>query len=123
MASLIRARVQRLQRVFAGKVLIISEFGAESNSRNPTDKPGGFNFQSRLLATHLRTYKAMTGLSGALVWNLRDFAVSPAFAGGSIKKLVPGIHIVRGLNTKGLLTYGGRPKPAFAVVRQLFAQF
>jgi hypothetical protein len=123
MSALIRARVQRLERVFAGKVLIISEFGAESNSRNPTDKPGGFNFQSRLLATHLRTYKAMTGLSGALVWNLRDFAVSPAFAGGSIKKLVPGIHIVRGLNTKGLLTYGGRPKPAFAVVRQLFAQF
>jgi beta-galactosidase/beta-glucuronidase len=122
MAALVRARVQRLQQVFAGKVLVISEFGAESNGRNTTNKPGGYTFQSKLIATHLRTYKSMPGLAGALVWNLRDFAVSPAFAGGSIKKLVPGIQIVRGLNTKGLLTYGGRPKPAFYVVRQLFGE-
>jgi hypothetical protein len=57
-----------------------------------------------------------------LVWNLRDFAVSPDFAGGSITKLVPGIHVERGLNTKGIFDYAGRPKPAAAAVRRAFAR-
>jgi hypothetical protein len=123
LARLIQRKVAELQRLFPRKVLIISEFGAEANGQNPRNVPGGYDFQSRVLGTHLRTYKDIPGLSGALVWNLRDFAVSPAFAGGSIKRLVPGIKIIRGLNTKGLLTYGGRPKPAAAVVHQLFEQF
>jgi beta-glucuronidase len=123
LTRLIQAKVKALQRLFPAKVLIISEFGAEANSKNATDAPGGYAFQAELLATHLRAYKAMPELSGALVWNLRDFAVSPAFAGGSIKRLVKGIHIIRGLNTKGLMTYGGRPKPSAWVVRQLFDQF
>jgi beta-glucuronidase len=123
LGELIKAKVAELQRLFPHKVLVISEFGAEANGKNATNAPGGYAFQSRLLATHLRAYKAVPELSGALVWNLRDFAVSPAFAGGSIKRLVPGIYIIRGLNTKGVFTYGGRPKPAATVVRQLFDQF
>jgi beta-galactosidase/beta-glucuronidase len=122
LAALIKQRVQLYEKVFAGKVLIISEFGAEGNSHNPTGVPGGFGFQARLIETHLRTYRLLPGLSGALIWNLRDFAVSPAFAGGSISKIVPGIRIVRGLNTKGLMTYGGVPKPAYKVARDLLPQ-
>ena len=96
-----------------GKVLIVSEFGAEGNGQNARGSPGGLGFQAARLA---RAPRACTSrrpwLSGALVWALRDFAVSPAFAGGSIRKLVPGIELVRGVNQKGLFTYGGRPKPA-----------
>jgi hypothetical protein len=33
----------------------------------------------------------------------------------------PGIAVVEGLNQKGLFTYGGRAKPAAAVVRDLYA--
>jgi hypothetical protein len=29
---------------------------------------------------------------------------------------------VRGINQKGLFTYGGRPKPAAAAVRRLYAE-
>ena len=36
-----------------------------------------------LLRTHIRTYASIPGLSGMLVWNLRDFAVAPSFGGGS----------------------------------------
>jgi hypothetical protein len=47
---------------------------------------------------------------------LSDFAVSPLFFGGSINGIVPDIRLVRGLSQKGLFTYGGRAKPAAAVV-------
>jgi hypothetical protein len=55
-----------------------------------------------------------------LIWILRDFAVAPSFAGGSIHRQVPGIHIVRGINQKGLFTYSGAEKPAVAMVRSIF---
>ncbi|MEA2302856.1 MAG: beta-galactosidase [Solirubrobacteraceae bacterium] len=120
--SAIRSHIALFQRVFPGKVLIVTEFGAESNGRNPTRKPGGFQFQADLLRTHIETYSQMPGVSGMLVWNLRDFAVSPRFAGGSIRSQVPGIRLVRGVNQKGLWTYGNRPKPAVAAVQHAFAQ-
>jgi len=119
-AYLVRRRVRKFERAFAGKVLIVSEFGAEANGLNARLEPGGYGFQTRLLATHVRAYDGNPRLSGMLIWALRDFAVAPTFAGGSIRKLVPGIRIVRGINQKGLFTYGGRPKPAVSVVGAAF---
>jgi Glycosyl hydrolases family 2, TIM barrel domain/Glycosyl hydrolases family 2, sugar binding domain/Glycosyl hydrolases family 2 len=109
-------------RTFRGKVLLVSEFGAEANGANATDKPGGYGYQSWLLRRHIATYRALPQLSGMLVWNLRDFGVAPTFAGGSISSVVPDIHIERGLNTKGLFDYDGRPKPAVAAVRNAFGR-
>lgn len=121
-AQLIKSTTDEFRRTFKGKVIVISEFGAEANSKNPTDRPGGYGFQNRFLRQHISTYKAASGdVSGMLIWNLRDFAVSPAFAGGSIRKLVPGIKIVRGVNQKGLFDFEGLPKPSVEVVRQAFA--
>jgi beta-galactosidase/beta-glucuronidase len=108
-------------RIFKDKVLIVSEFGAEANASNPSDTPGGYDYQSWLLGRHIATYRAIPRLSGMLVWNLKDFGVAPTFAGGSISSVIPGIHIERGLNTKGLFDYAGRPKPAAAAVRRAFA--
>jgi len=116
----IRQRLAALRRTFPGKVLIVSEFGAEANSENASGRPGGYDFQARLLGLHLQTYRTIPGLSGMLVWDLRDFAVAPSFAGGSIRHTVPGIRLVKGLNQKGLYTYSGQPKPALTVVRQAF---
>jgi hypothetical protein len=120
-ASRLRDTAVGFARMFKGKVLIVSEFGAEANAQNATTAPGGYAFQSWLLRRHIATYRALPQLSGMLVWNLRDFAVSPDFAGGSITKVVPGIHVERGLNTKGIFDYAGRPKPAAAAVRRAFA--
>jgi hypothetical protein len=108
-------------RTFKDKVLLVSEFGAEANGSNSLDAPGGYDYQSWLLRRHIKTYSSMSALSGMLVWNLQDFGVAPAFAGGSISSVVPDIHIERGLNTKGLFDYAGRPKPAVAAVRRAFA--
>lgn len=117
----IRSHVKNFEKVFADKILIISEFGAEANALNAAAKPGGFGFQSSLLRLHIAIYKSDPRLSGMLVWNLRDFAVTPAFYGGSIRREVPDIKIVRGLNQKGLFEYDGKPKPSMAVVRGALA--
>jgi hypothetical protein len=37
--------------------------------------------------------------------------------------MVPGIRLVHGLNQKGVITYGGRLKPAARAVRTGFAGF
>lgn len=120
--QLIRTKLGALQRVFPGKVLVVTEFGAEGSTRNPADRPGGLRFQARLLRTHIRTYASSPGVTGMLVWNLRDFAVAPSFGGGSITEVVEDIELVPGLNEKGLHRYDGRPKPAADVVRREFAR-
>jgi beta-galactosidase/beta-glucuronidase len=112
----------RWRAAFPGRVLVVTEFGAEANTLNATSAPGGLRFQAGLIARHIAMYRAQPWLSGMLVWNLQDFALSPNFAGGSIRREAPAIALVRGINQKGLFTYDGRPKPAAAVVRRLYAE-
>ena len=112
----------RLYATFPGKVLAVTEFGAEANTLNPPAAPGGLDFQAHLIARHIRIYQAQPWLSGMLVWNLQDFALSPSFAGGSVRREAPDMALVHGINQKGLFTYGGRAKPAAAVVRRLYAE-
>jgi hypothetical protein len=121
LAGLIRKRLNSLHATFPGKVLIVSEFGGEANYLNPAPAPGSYGFQSRLLATHIAVYRTLPYLNGMLVWDLRDFAVSPAFAGGSIRHSVAHISLVRGLNQKGLISYEGVEKQGFSAVQQGFA--
>jgi hypothetical protein len=120
--SAIDAFLARLHALFPRKVVAVTEFGAEANLDNAPLAPGGTAFQARLLARHIRAYAADPALDGMLVWSLRDFALTPTFAGGSIRRVVPAIVLRRGINQKGLFTYGGRPKPAAAVVARLYAR-
>ena len=124
-ADVIRARIgewlARLHATFPDKMLVVSEFGAEANELNPPGSPGSESFQANLLTEHIGVYQATPWLSGALVWNLQDFALAPSFAGGSIRHEVPRIHLVRGINQKGLFSYDGRPKPSVEAVRRAFA--
>ena len=118
----IEAWLAKLRATFPGKVLVVSEFGAEANRLNAPGTPGSESFQSSLLTRHIRAYEAAQWLDGELVWNLQDFALAPSFAGGSIRRQVPSIRLVRGINQKGLFTYDGRPKPAVAAVRKAFGE-
>jgi hypothetical protein len=72
------------------------------------------------VARHIRAYRADPHLTGMIVWALQDFAIRPNFLGGSVRAHAPAIVLRRGLNQKGLFTYGGRPKPAEGVVARLF---
>ncbi len=119
--TLIRSRLAKLRAVFPDKVIAVTEFGAEANGRNATARPGGYAFQSHLLDLHVSTYGSIPNLAGALIWNLRDFAVNPTFYGGSIRSQVPDITLVRGLNQKGLFDVRNDAKPAVRVVSGRFA--
>jgi hypothetical protein len=122
LTQLIETKLGDFQRVFPDKILAVTEFGAEGTPRNPDQEPGGYSFQARVLRTHIRTYARMEGLSGMLVWNLRDFGVAPSFAGGSIVEVVPDIKLLAGLNEKGLFRYDGTPKLAARVVGDEYAK-
>jgi hypothetical protein len=115
-----RARLASMRQTFPGKVLLISEFGAESNNLNPPGSPGSYGYQARLLATHIAVYEADPHLSGMLIWVLRDYPLNPRFQGGSIHGVLPGVRLIEGLNQKGLFTYGGQPKPAVAMLSRVF---
>jgi beta-galactosidase/beta-glucuronidase len=121
LAALMRARLTAMQRTFPGKVLVISEFGAESNTRNPAGSPGGYAFQAQLLANHIRVYAADPQLTAMFVWLLRDYPLTPSFSGGSIHRVLPHLKLIEGLNQKGLYTYAGKAKPAATTVARLFA--
>jgi Glycosyl hydrolases family 2, TIM barrel domain/Glycosyl hydrolases family 2 len=117
---MIREREEAMNRTFAGKVQIISEFGAEANALNRPKRPGGYAFQANVLTEHITTYEADPDLSGMLVWVLRDFAAVPTYNGGSVRRELPHMKLIEGINGKGLFDRGGRPKPAAAVVAKLF---
>jgi hypothetical protein len=120
--ALMRARLAAMRRTFAGRVLLISEFGAEANALNPSASPGGYAYQSRLLERHISVYEHDPALSGMLIWNLRDYPLIPAFRGGSILAKLPRVRLVEGMLQKGLYTYAGAPKPAAVAVARLFAR-
>lgn len=120
LAARMRARLAAMERTFAGKVLVISEFGAESNGLNPPSAPGGYAFQARLLAEHVAVYEADPRVTAMLVWVLRDYPLNPTFNGGSIHHVLPNVKLIEGLNQKGLFTYAGQPKSAVVVLARLF---
>ncbi len=120
LAAQMRSRLAAMERTFAGKVLVISEFGAESNGLNPSAAPGGYAFQARLLAEHIAVYAADPRLTAMLVWVLRDYPLTPTFTGGSIHNVLPQVKLTEGLNQKGLFSYSGQPKKAVGVVARLF---
>lgn len=117
-----RARLRAQERTFAGKVLLISEFGAESNTLNSPGTPGSYSFQSSLLARHIRVYAADPKLTGMLVWVLRDYPLVPQFNGGSITFKLPKLKLIEGINQKGLFTYGESAKPAARTVARMFGR-
>jgi hypothetical protein len=116
----IRARLASMRRTFAGKVLLISEFGAESNAMNASGSPGSYSYQSHLLAAHIAVYEADPQLSGMLIWVLRDYPLNPFFQGGSIHGVLPSVRLIEGLNQKGLFSYAAQPKPAVAMLSRMF---
>jgi beta-galactosidase/beta-glucuronidase len=111
LAAKMRERLTAMERTFAGKVLVISEFGAESNGLNSPGSPGSYAYQAKLLAEHIAVYEADPNLTAMMIWVLRDYPLTPTFEGGSIKQVLPHLKLIEGLNQKGLFTYSGQPKP------------
>ncbi len=118
--TIVRSSVDAFARAFPDKIIMVTEFGAEANGENAASAAGGYLFQARLLRAHVTVYRSDPRVAGMLIWILRDFAVPPTFAGGSVRHQFPDISLVRGINQKGLFDYRGNAKPAMAVVGRLF---
>ena len=114
--------LRRARAALPGKPLVITEFGANANGRNPTNGPGGFVYQARLLTRRIGYYARRPGVAGTLIWVLREYAVTPNFRGGTLRAQVPGLKLSGPFNEKGLFRYDGSPKPAVAAVAAAHAR-
>jgi beta-glucuronidase len=92
---------------------MISEFGAEANRDGPIEERGTHQFQQDFMAYHHGIYATKPWLSGAIWWALQEFRVRPAWDGGNPRSSPP-------LHQKGVVSFDGVPKPAFATLQQLF---
>ncbi|HZO59140.1 MAG TPA: glycoside hydrolase family 2 TIM barrel-domain containing protein [Solirubrobacterales bacterium] len=105
--------LNRLHSDYPNQALVITEFGAEANRSGPVTEKGTFEFQAEWLRYHLDVFATKPFVSGALIWNLRDFRVKPGWAGGNPLPHPP-------VNEKGLIDDFGRKKPAYSIVRGVY---
>ncbi len=119
-AALAAQRIAKLRALFPDKPLVVTELGAVGSPRMPDQAFGGLQFQARLLSRRIRQLSTEPGLSGILVWSLRDYALRPDFVGGSIAERRPQLRLAPGINEKGLYDFANEPKPALDAVRKAF---
>jgi beta-glucuronidase len=105
------AYLDKLHTDYPHQGIFVTEFGAEANRHGPVTEKGTYEFQADFLKFHLDVFAQKPWVSGALVWNLRDFRVKPGWAGGNPFPHPP-------VNEKGLIDDNGFHKPSFAVVQQ-----
>ena len=107
------AYLDKLHADYPHQGIFVTEFGAEANRHGPATEKGTYEFQSEFLKYHLDVFAQKPFVSGALVWNLRDFRVKPGWAGGNPLPHPP-------VNEKGLIDDLGHKKPAYNVVRGVY---
>jgi Glycosyl hydrolases family 2, TIM barrel domain/Glycosyl hydrolases family 2, sugar binding domain/Glycosyl hydrolases family 2 len=95
----------------------VSEFGAEALFDGPATTKGSYAFQSNYIQQTFGVLDRLPFMNGAIYWTLREFAVGPNWTGGVT---LPAGMVPDGIHHKGLIAYGGAPKPAFAVAQRLF---
>jgi beta-glucuronidase len=100
---------------YAGKAIVVSEFGAEANRDGPAEEKGTWAFQQDWINFQLGTFATKPWLSGAIYWALNEFWVRPGWEGGNPRPQPPVFQ-------KGLITYDGVRKPAWADVQRSFTQ-
>lgn len=109
--------LDRMRRMYPRAAMVVTEFGAESTFDGPEATKETYAYQARYVGRVLEAIRERPHIGGVIYWTLREFAVKPDWDGGA-KRSVPrdGIH------NKGLITYDGRRKPAWAVARADFAR-
>ena len=95
------------------KALFITEFGFEANRDGPVEDRGTYAFQADAVAYHLGVFASKSWLSGAIYWDLQDFAVAPGWTGGDPWPDPPFLQ-------KGLFDLQGHAKPAEPVLTSIY---
>jgi beta-glucuronidase len=95
------------------QAIMITEFGFDANRDGPVEERGSYAFQANSAAFHLNVFATKPWLSGAVYFDLQDYVAFPPYSGGDPRPDPP-------FNQKGLVDEAGNPKPAFAVVSQIY---
>jgi hypothetical protein len=111
------AYLTQMQEQYPDAAKVVTEFGAEATMDGPADRKQTFAFQSDYVDRTLRIIDDAPGISGAIYWTLREFAVKPLWDGGAE---IPSIR-TDSIHNKGLISYDDKRKPAFGVAEREFA--
>jgi beta-glucuronidase len=109
------AYLDKLRACYPHQALMVTEFGAEANRDGPPEEKGTYAYQQDFVNYHLGVFATKPWLSGALYWALDEFWVRPGWDGGDPRPQPPVFQ-------KGLISYDGVPKPAFADVQRWYTQ-
>lgn len=105
--------VRQMRAWYPHAGLVLTEFGAEATMTGPASEKETFAFQDSYTRNVLRLVDDLHVLSGAIYWTLQEFAVKPHWVGGPAR---PGVER-DAIHHKGLITYDGRPKPAWEALK------
>jgi beta-glucuronidase len=103
-----------MRAMYPNAGLVLTEFGAESTLTGPASEKQTYAFQELYTRDVLAAVRRAPTLSGAIYWTLQEFAVKPLWDGGAQLRAAERTSI----HHKGLITYDGRPKPAYDVLRK-----
>jgi beta-glucuronidase len=103
-----------MRAMYPNSGLVLTEFGAEATLTGPSTDKQTYAFQEVYTRDVLGAVRAAPTLSGAIYWTLQEFAVKPAWDGGAG---IPGADR-NAIHHKGLITYDGRRKPAYDVLKR-----
>jgi beta-glucuronidase len=102
-----------LRACYPHQGLIVSEFGFNGNRDGPVEARGTYEFQANSLQYHLGVFATKPWLSGAIYFNLQDFAARPGWDGSNPLGTPPFV-------TNGVLDVNGNEKPAYGVLSDTF---
>jgi hypothetical protein len=95
--------------------LVISEFGAEATGPGAAGVKQTYAFQTNYIRRNLDVVDRLGFVGGAIYWTAREFAVKPHWDGGGHPR-----GDRDSIHNKGLISYGGKVKPAFSVAEEAF---
>jgi beta-glucuronidase len=108
--------LDQLHAALPRQALFITEFGAEATGSGPVTEKGTYQFQEKHIRDHLKIQAAKPYVAGIVVWLFKDFRAAPQWTGGNTAK-----RAKPPFNNKGVIDESGAPKPAFWMLRDLFA--
>ena len=108
--------LRAMRAKYAGRALVITEYGAEADEPGPATQKQTYAFQSAYIKRNLDIVDRLGFMGGAIYWTAREFAVKPHWDGGAH----PPPAQRDSIHNKGLIAYDGRVKPAFAVAQREF---
>lgn len=108
--------LRTMRAKYPNRALVITEYGAEANVGGAANVKQTYAFQTNYIRRNLDIVDRLGFMGGAIYWTAREFAVKPHWDGGAH----PPPDQRDSIHNKGLISYDGKVKPAFAFAQKQF---